>query len=94
MKYLLLICYDESFNPPETIAAETDAWVEEMERRGVRKAGDRLRPASDATTVRVRTTWDGAGGVGGFFERTFAPKGLRRTYDGMLERLDADLARG
>jgi hypothetical protein len=43
-------------------------------------------------TVRVRTTWDGAGGVGGFFERTFAPKGLRRVYDQLLERLDAELA--
>ena len=54
MKYMLLICHDESFNPPETLGAETDAWVEETERRGVRKTGDRLRPASDATTVRVR----------------------------------------
>jgi hypothetical protein len=44
------------------------------------------------TTVRVRTTWNGAGGVGGFFERTFAPKGLRRVYDQVLERLDAELA--
>lgn len=54
MRYMLLICYDESFSPPETLGAETEAWVEEMDRRGVRKAGDRLRPASDATTVRVR----------------------------------------
>ncbi len=46
------------------------------------------------TTVRVRTTWQGAGGVGGFFERTFAPKGLRRVYDQMLERLDAEIAPG
>ena len=44
------------------------------------------------TTVRVRTTWNGAGGIGGFFERTFAPKGLRRVYDQLLERLDAELA--
>ncbi|WP_349899350.1 YciI family protein [Parafrigoribacterium soli] len=29
-------------------------WVEEMDGRGVRKFGDRLRPAEDATTVRVR----------------------------------------
>jgi hypothetical protein len=43
------------------------------------------------STVRVRTTWNGAGGIGGFFERTFAPKGLRRVYDQLLERLDADL---
>jgi hypothetical protein len=45
-----------------------------------------------ASTVRVRTTWDGAGGIGGFFERTFAPAGLRRVYDQILERLDAELA--
>jgi hypothetical protein len=46
------------------------------------------------STVRVRTTWNGAGGIGGFFERTFAPKGLRRIYDSMLERLDAELSAG
>jgi hypothetical protein len=44
------------------------------------------------TTVRVHTVWNGAGGVGGFFERTFAPKGLRRVYDQVLERLDAEVA--
>lgn len=44
------------------------------------------------STVRVRTTWDGAGGIGGFFERTFAPKGLARVYTTMLERLDRELA--
>ncbi len=43
------------------------------------------------TTVRVRTSWEGASGLGGFFERTFAPKGLRRVYDRMLERLDAEV---
>ena len=47
-----------------------------------------------ASTVRVRTTWNGAGGIGGFFERTFAPKGLRRVYDAMIERLDSELAAG
>ena len=47
-----------------------------------------------ATTVRVRTTWNGAGGIGGFFERTFAPKGLRRVYGDMLDRLDRELAGG
>jgi hypothetical protein len=44
------------------------------------------------STVRVRTTWNGAGGIGGFFERTFAPKGLRRVYDEILDRLDRELA--
>jgi len=34
--------------------------------------------AADAgvSTVRARTTWTGASGIGGFFERTFAPNGL------------------
>jgi uncharacterized protein YndB with AHSA1/START domain len=52
-----------------------------------------VQPAdAGVSTVRVRTTWNGAGGIGGFFERTFAPKGLRRVYDSILERLDAELA--
>ena len=44
--------------------------------------------------VTVRTTWDGAGGIGGFFERTFAPKGLSRIHADLLHRLDAELAAG
>ena len=47
---------------------------------------------TDVTTVGVRTTWNGAGGIGGFFERTFAPKGLRRVYDEVLDRLDREFA--
>lgn len=39
-------------------------------------------------TVSVETTWNGAGGIGGFFERTFAPGGLQRIYDAMLAKLD------
>ena len=51
-----------------------------------------VHPAdAGATTVRVRTTWKGAGGIGGFFERTFAPKGLARVYGEMLTRLDREL---
>jgi hypothetical protein len=38
--------------------------------------------------VTATTTWDGAGGIGGLFERTFAPKGLARIYDGVLAKLD------
>jgi hypothetical protein len=54
-----------------------------------------VRPLdAGVSTVHVRTTWNGASGVGGFFERTFAPTGLRRVYDALLERLDAELAAG
>ena len=52
MKYMLLICGDES------AAAHADdgcgGWAEEMQRRGVLWGGAGLRPPSDATTVRVR----------------------------------------
>ena len=52
-----------------------------------------VRPAdAGVTTVRVRTTWNGAGGVGGFFERTFAPRGMRRVHTELLERLERELA--
>jgi hypothetical protein len=58
MKYLLLICSDESValgaEEQSAMRSATEAWVEEMDARGVRLHGDRLRPVSDATTVRVR----------------------------------------
>ncbi|AUY49329.1 SRPBCC family protein [Streptomyces sp. CB01881] len=39
--------------------------------------------------VTVSATWQGAGGIGGFFERTFAPKGLNRIHDQVLAALAA-----
>ena len=58
MRYMLMICRDESvgLNRDEQadMASSTQAWVEEMDGRGVRQFGQRLRPVSDATTVRVR----------------------------------------
>jgi hypothetical protein len=54
MQYLLIVCHDESFVPAETLIEETVGWVKEMASRGIRKYGNPLRPAGDATTVRVR----------------------------------------
>jgi hypothetical protein len=52
-----------------------------------------VQPAGgDAATVRVRSEWTGAGGIGGFFERTFAPRGLGRIHGAVLERLDREVA--
>jgi hypothetical protein len=50
-----------------------------------------VRPAGEGSIVRIETNWEGAGGIGGFFEKTFAPAGLQRIYDGVLGKL-ADLA--
>jgi len=51
-----------------------------------------VSPATEGSRVQVTTTWTGAGGVGGFFERAFAPKGLRRIYDTQLARLQSEVA--
>lgn len=50
-----------------------------------------LTPAEggEHTLVGLASTWEGAGGIGGFFERIFAPRALRRIYDEVLERLSA-----
>lgn len=39
------------------------------------------------TSVQLASDWEGAKGIGGFFERTFAPLGLRRIYTQMLNNL-------
>ena len=60
MRYMLLICGDES-NVEATadtgssgMLPEYQAFVEEMGKRGVLQGGERLRPTSDATSVQVR----------------------------------------
>ena len=62
MRYMLFVCSDpdrtaELERTPlsdQDMADQTESWVEEMDRRGIRKHGDILRPPADATTVRVR----------------------------------------
>ena len=60
MQYLLMICEDErrfdDMRPDggDAMMAEYAAFGEEMGRRGVLDGGNRLRPTTDATTVRVR----------------------------------------
>ncbi|MEU6413109.1 YciI family protein [Microbispora sp. NPDC046933] len=52
MKYVLLICGDES--AAEHADDGCGGWSEEMAERGVLRGGAGLRPPSDATTLRVR----------------------------------------
>ena len=42
-----------------------------------------------ASLVQISGTWDGAGGIGGLFERIFAPRVLRAIYTDELKQLDA-----
>lgn len=52
-----------------------------------------VAPAGPGASVTVKTTWTGAGGVKGFFEKTFAPLGLRRIQDEVLANLKKELER-
>ena len=54
MRYLLLITGDESAQPSEDVTPEYMEWMKEVSERGLLQGGERLRPTSDATTVRVR----------------------------------------
>lgn len=47
-------------------------------------------PLGTGAEVVTTTSWTGAGGVGGFFERTFAPLGLRKIQAEVLANLKAE----
>ncbi len=46
-----------------------------------------VEPREERSLVKISTGWQGARGVGGFFERLFAPRVMRRIYADELERL-------
>jgi len=50
--------------------------------------------AGERSLVRIETSWDGAGGIGGFFEKTFAPLGLRKIQGEVLENLKKQVEAG
>jgi len=47
-----------------------------------------VTPQGSGSRVRIETHWQGAVGIGGFFERTFAPGVLRKLYVEELANLD------
>jgi hypothetical protein len=57
VKYVLMLCSDVSYRTDlEDAAIQTGCgnWTEEMARQGILQSAVGLRPATDATTVRVR----------------------------------------
>ncbi len=50
-----------------------------------------VAPAGPGSSVTVKTTWTGADGVAGFFEKTFAPLGLRKIQGEVLANLKKEL---
>ena len=50
-----------------------------------------VAPAGTGSSVTVKTSWTGAGGLKGFFEKTFAPLGLRKIQAEVLANLKKEL---
>ncbi|WP_328394390.1 SRPBCC family protein [Streptomyces sp. NBC_00390] len=74
------------------VTEPTDGQLVEKDRNSSMVTTWTVTPAGEGKSRAVVTTvWNGAGGIGGFFERTFAPKGLSRIYDAVLARLAAEV---
>ena len=73
------------------VTEPADGELVEKDRNSTMVTTWRVTPgaAEGTSRVTVTTTWNGAGGIGGFFEKTFAPKGLGRIYDELLANLAA-----
>ncbi|MGC4983559.1 MULTISPECIES: SRPBCC family protein [unclassified Streptomyces] len=70
------------------VSEPTDGELVEKDRNSSMVTTWRVTPAGEGKSrVVVTSVWNGAGGIGGFFERTFAPKGLGRIYDAVLANL-------
>ena len=50
-----------------------------------------VEPSPGGSTVTIESSWEGATGIGGFFEGRFAPRGLRRIYAQVLAALQSEL---
>lgn len=66
--------------------------VAEVDRNSSMRTVFHVVPDGGSSTVAATTTWNGAGGIGGFFERVFAPIGLRRIHAELLRNLAAHIA--
>ncbi len=52
-----------------------------------------VTPQDGKSLVSITSSWDGASGIGGFFERTFAPRALRRMFLNELDLLNTYAAK-
>lgn len=74
------------------VTEPTDGQLVEKDRNSSMVTTWTVTPAGEGKSKAVVTTvWNGAGGIGGFFEKTFAPKGLGRIYGELLQNLAAEV---
>ena len=53
MKYMMFVVADPDAESEPSDGPTIEEWLDDVDSRGKRLTGDRLRPVSDATTVRV-----------------------------------------
>ncbi|CPY08272.1 KanY protein [Mycobacteroides abscessus] len=51
-------------------------------------------PAGPGSSVTTKTAWTGGGGIKGFFEKTFAPLGLKKIQAEVLANLKQVVEKG
>ncbi|MDB5058116.1 MAG: hypothetical protein JWO59_1588 [Chloroflexi bacterium] len=51
-----------------------------------------VAPRDSGSEVKVISQWSGSGGIGGFFERRFAPSGLKKVLDQALAGLASSVS--
>ena len=51
-----------------------------------------VEPMPGGSTVTIESSWQGATGIGGFFEARFAPRALQRIYADVLAALQSEFA--
>ncbi|MER7810811.1 SRPBCC family protein [Streptomyces sp900116325] len=74
------------------VSEPTDGQLVEKDRNSSMVTTWIVTPAGEGKSKAVvSTVWNGAGGIGGFFEKTFAPKGLGRIYDELLHNLATEV---
>jgi hypothetical protein len=66
---------------------ESDGSVRERDEFSSFVSEWRVAPDGSGSNVTIEASWTGAGGIGGIFERLFAPLGLRRIYGEILDKL-------
>ncbi|MET8426521.1 SRPBCC family protein [Nocardia sp. NPDC059246] len=70
----------------------SDSMVTERDSNSSMVTAWTVTPSGTGSLVTVRTTWKGAGGIGGIFEGIFAPLGLKKIQAEVLENLKRELA--
>jgi len=71
----------------QVAGADSRSWREEDESSTLVTVWTLTPGSAGETNVELTTTWQGAGGIGGFFEKTFAPKGVAKLHTETLEKL-------